>query len=80
MSWKPAGPGGEESLGKRWSLAAGWRGEAERNAHEEGRSAAKQQALKEKRCEIETTESRTDSHSCGSRGDCNTRPSPVFPF
>lgn len=37
-------------------------------------SAAKQQALKEKRCEIETNKSRTGSYSRGSHNGCNTCP------
>lgn len=44
-------------------------GEERRSREEravERRSGAKQRALKEKRCEIETNKSRTDSYSCGS--------------
>ncbi len=39
---------------------------AQQQVAEERRSGAKQRALKEKRCEIETNKSRTDSYSCGS--------------
>lgn len=50
--------------------------ERSREEHEaqERRSGAKQRALKEKRCEIETNKSRTDSYSCGSHCGRNTWP------
>lgn len=47
---------------------------------QERRSGAKQQALKEKRCEIETNKSRTDSYSCGSHSGRNTWPHLCFLF
>ena len=55
---------------KEWSSAAGWTGEEEA----ERKSGAKQQALNEKRCEIETNKSRTDSYSCVSHRSRNMWP------
>lgn len=63
---KAAGVKGEVLGGEEQSSRYERRGEAARSTAEEKRSRLKQQALKEKRCEIETNKSRTDSQGCGS--------------